>query len=1446
MRESTRRQSHSPRHRPRRRLIAERLERRLLLAGDVITDYQVFDINQTGPPAVQEFFEFDSKLYYRDVTPETGAELFALDLTSGTASLVADINPGAGSSQVGEFGGFVGLGTKLYFSAYDAAHGFELRVLDTTDNSIEVIDINPGVGSSNPGEHGGFFVLNSKLYFSAFDPSVGSELRIFDMTDQSIQTVDINPGGESSFFDRNGGFAAIGDDLYFSARDATVGQELRVLDTTDLSLTTFDIHPGVNFNFFPNSSNAGRDSGLVVVGDQLYFNAESPTENSLHVLDTSDGSLLSLGVRVNVAPGVTLQLNGTDLLFTGRDDTFGSEPRIVDTADNSVTTIDVTPGSSSSNSGSRGIFPIGSKLYFVKPSFGSSGDQLLSYDLNTQTITELATYLFPGSFAQAPPRNPDNLVVAGDKLYFTAFDFTSGNEWHVLDSADNSITKYDLFPGLNDAGLGNSSNAGRYGGFSVVGDDVYFAAADAGGYAIFQSDVTHSITRLVDIYAGGNGSDPGTYGGFAAIGDKAYFFAYDPANNVELRAIDLGDGTVTTYDLRPGPTPQFTPQGSHVVAVGNKLFFAAEDGTVGRELRVLDTDTGSLTTVDINPGPGDSSIDVGEEMLLVGNELYFIAFDDSNGQALRSVNANDLTLRTYNLVSDSGPVTVGELHLALGTQLVLDVNDPGLGAEIGIFDVADESYRTIDIMPGPGGSDSRRLGGVFGYAGRIYLTANSGQGSSLELHVIDTATDEVQFIDISPGRSFPSNYVGIGDKIYFADRLARILVLDTIDDSLSEIVGMADSPDQLTRIGTDIFFVSGIGLGGNHEELWKLDTLDDSLTPYDINPGQFEGSDPFDLTAINGLLYFSALTEETGFEPMVLNPMTGKIVVLEMAPGATSSQRDESSGVGRSAGGFAGVGDAVVFEAAVPHRGRELVAIRGLDANQCLAFGNVVQTDEDVTISCRLFPSGQGPLPTVIGVADTLDNAGLPAGAANVGVPIALARGELTLTADGTLAYVPLPNENGRDAFAFIVDNGDGTTREFSVFVDIDQVNDPGLFGGDLAVHAPSLSILTGQVTFSDPLDGDSDPNFTVAEFDVPANGRAVIDPDTGVFLYLPDLGFSGLDSFTVVVTDDDGNQEQQVVYVGIGTLEAGAPIFDSSQWVPWFRDFIDGGFNDGAAAGYRLPEGASDSLPWVGIDRIRLPFNLEVGDSLDPGDFELEGAWGMDAEATATLAPQIVDVTWDGSTRLATLHLDAGLGPGEFTLTAFAAGIESLAGQQLSADQSTTFLVLPGDAVDQSEQFFGVYGVNEVDLAFIRERRSGFLIDLPGNSPWDGSYFDYDPRADINGDGWVNGFDATLVRDNQLGSYVMNVARSLQRWIESRPAPQPRSSLLVQPVDGAVPETAKVAGFSNAPSSTEASGGSAAPLKLGGGAKRAADVDAALADPALLGDHALDDLSLS
>ncbi|MFT5526170.1 MAG: hypothetical protein ACI9HK_004143 [Pirellulaceae bacterium] len=135
--------------------------------------------------------------------------------------------------------------------------------------------------------------------------------------------------------------------------------------------------------------------------------------------------------------------------------------------------------------------------------------------------------------------------------------------------------------------------------------------------------------------------------------------------------------------------------------------------------------------------------------------------------------------------------------------------------------------------------------------------------------------------------------------------------------------------------------------------------------------------------------------------------------------------------------------------------------------------------------------------------------------------------------ASPTIVYTPTANFSGGDSFTVQVDDGNAATAAVRVEVTITQENDPAVFGGDLTGRETvGNGPVVGRLTAADPIDGMASPNFVVVGQG--ANGSAAIDSTTGAWFYTPVAGFDGDDTFTVQATDDDNNNETQVINVTI------------------------------------------------------------------------------------------------------------------------------------------------------------------------------------------------------------------------------------------------------------------------------------------------------------------------
>jgi VCBS repeat-containing protein len=200
-----------------------------------------------------------------------------------------------------------------------------------------------------------------------------------------------------------------------------------------------------------------------------------------------------------------------------------------------------------------------------------------------------------------------------------------------------------------------------------------------------------------------------------------------------------------------------------------------------------------------------------------------------------------------------------------------------------------------------------------------------------------------------------------------------------------------------------------------------------------------------------------------------------------------------------------------------------------------VALSDFYQFDEDSTLTTTS-PSG------VLANDYDLDSAAFTA--ALVGGPT---NGTLTFNADGSFAYTPVAGYHGFDTFTYTVNDGtlDGNTA--TVYLEVQAVNDtPVAVGDSYAVAEDTMLIVAGPGVLSndsDPDDGDTLSAVLVAGT---SHGTLHLGAD-GSFVYTPNAGFNGADSFTYKVNDGTTDGNTVTVSLAIGTpTQAPVAVADS------------------------------------------------------------------------------------------------------------------------------------------------------------------------------------------------------------------------------------------------------------------------------------------------------------
>ena len=215
-----------------------------------------------------------------------------------------------------------------------------------------------------------------------------------------------------------------------------------------------------------------------------------------------------------------------------------------------------------------------------------------------------------------------------------------------------------------------------------------------------------------------------------------------------------------------------------------------------------------------------------------------------------------------------------------------------------------------------------------------------------------------------------------------------------------------------------------------------------------------------------------------------------------------------------------------------------------------VAASDVYAVDEDMSITGRVTQN------------DDLSTDGDGTNVVTVAESDGPSHGALTMSEAGVFVYTPDTNYFGADSFRYTLTDANGDTSSAVVTLNVGQVNDEAVFEGDVSGtmledggldrplgEGAEVTPIIGALSATDFLGGvledtglagidnlGTENGFRIAVDDqyVQAQGGvATIDAD-GNWAYTPNANFNGPDSFTVLVTDDLGNVESQVINVTV------------------------------------------------------------------------------------------------------------------------------------------------------------------------------------------------------------------------------------------------------------------------------------------------------------------------
>ena len=735
------------------------------------------------------------------------------DGTAGNTYLLADLNPGAGSSNPKDLKYIDGI---FVFAANNATSGIEPFIFTVFPFYVgPLFDVNPGIGSSNPAN---MFSAGSKLVFQADDGVHGKELWQSTLSTTSLLS-DFTPGNANSpffFFHKVNSNQVI----FASAEELLQRAKLHVTDGSSIStISELGCIPGGLFGFYELIYSISLPTGYNA-NNKVIFPCLNYT-----TLETepwvSDGTPGGTGQLKDVFSGdgtsqmFTVAQADNRVIFAAEDGRTGMEPWVSDGSSAGTNILfDYNPGEASSFSPDfLSFITFQANNYSVTAGLLALIKNTEAKVLYTDGTLSNTRELFDDSTTTTENSSPARFFSIGRKIFFRALNDVRGEELYIT-NGNSAGTK--ILKNLNRGGSSSPSDVVKL----DAQRQLFAASTTTAGRELWITDGTKSGTRLVRNINPGNGPHQALQIFPAALRGRVFLSANNGTTGEELWISDgTRAGTRLVKDIRPGA------EGSDiddVVKVGRRVVFVANDGVSGTELWVS-SGTGASTRLlkDITVGSEGS---FPNELIAVGNKVFFRATTPESGTELW---VTDGTAAGTKVVKDLMPGASSSSPSLLTNSdgiLFFRASEAGSGEELYRSDGSEAgTFRVADVKAGASDSDIEEI--VPAGLGRVIFSADAGAGK--ELWVASSSAGSAQSLGASLGTNYNNLYRVPGrNQVVFA------------------------------------------GYSASHGyELWLSDgTPAGTQMLQDLYPGS-SGSYPLEFFAKGKRLFFSATSSEFGREP---------------------------------------------------------------------------------------------------------------------------------------------------------------------------------------------------------------------------------------------------------------------------------------------------------------------------------------------------------------------------------------------------------------------------------------------------------------------------------------------------------------------------------------------------------------------------------------------------
>lgn len=831
-------------------------------------------VNSSNP---SNFAVFNNLLYFTASTPNEGNELWRTDGTLQGTVLVTDLKPGTGSGLMGYNSSCLQLiNGSLFFWADDGVYGTELwRSNGTPDGTYIVKDITPGsIGSGGSC----FQRVGGKFFFIPWTFS-GYELWRSEGTDSSTYMVkDIHP--TNTAVDFSFGIQVLNGLVIIKASNGTDGDELWKSDGTEAGTVMIDNAVGTG------GANQGSNTKPIVIGNYLYYRAQGDSNGQ--ELWRTDGSVRQMVADLapgsgNSFPDKFYNFGGT-LVFSASPVGYDWEPFLFDPAIaandaacvaargpdfvKSTTTggcigkLKNINSSTSSNFGKQ--FTINGKLMFV------ADDGIVGEELWTTDGTTAGTKLIKNLNESSADSSTGTILKFGDKLYFSGFAPSTGDEIYEYDSVTKSLVLVkDYLAGTNGFGFynpiifknqifytGSGGATYAYDPNVAATNDAECAAAKGSGFVLAatgrgclgslgSSNASNEMFPIGDyLYftgqAGGDIRFWATDGTLANTGDmininpSGYDYAYFKIelNGALLGTVDAGSSSIGNELFKYDPTPAISSAECVSMHGSGYVKTNRSPGCLG-------------PLADIRPG---SSSSYPNNFVRAGNRVYFYANDGINGTEIWSTDGTGAgTVMLKNLAPGSDSPQTLNIRIGVGSKLFFTTGGNYSNGFLWVYDPAPSvDSAACELKYGIGSSKPETLDGCIVKLKEFVNSSQSAFGS---------------FVTIGASTYFTATTPEFGFELWKSDGTASgtVMVKDIAPGPLGS------TPERLTVIDDKLMFTAFNSESGR--ELWQSEG--DAASTYMVREfisgdgGNAYGSV---FTVIGKDLYFGAATPKEGVE----------------------------------------------------------------------------------------------------------------------------------------------------------------------------------------------------------------------------------------------------------------------------------------------------------------------------------------------------------------------------------------------------------------------------------------------------------------------------------------------------------------------------------------------------------------------------------------------------